>query len=105
MDTKFIWDEDLLLTVIMSSIGNEQARLDYKNAHLDVSSKWVDAINYMSGMRFTPVMEGDKVVGTHSVFVSESDFGGSIPKLLIRQKAAKGVHDFFEDCVKGAAQV
>ena len=105
MDTKFIWEEEEDFTIIMSSVGNEQAREEYKKANLEVSRKWVDAINYMSGMRFSPVVEGGKVVGTQSVFVSESDFGGSVPKLLIRQMAAKGVHDFFDDCVKAARQV
>jgi hypothetical protein len=61
----------------------------------------------MSGMRFFPIydpLDASNVIGTHSFFVSQSDFGGSIPKWLVNKMAAGGVHEFFDACITGASK-
>ena len=71
LDSKYIWEKDLV--IVMSSVGNETARDKYRKAHPKEASGWVDAINYMSGMRFFPIydpQDATKIVGTHSFFVS-----------------------------------
>ena len=56
----------------------------------------------MAGHLFEPLydpLDCKKVIGTSVVFVSESDFGGSVPKWLIQKLAPQGLSDFYEDLV------
>ena len=55
LDTKYIWEKDGV--IVMSSVGNEVVREDYKKAHPKEAASWVDAINYMSGMYFSPIYD------------------------------------------------
>ena len=101
-----MWEAEKV--IVMSSVGNEAVREEYRKAHPKEAASWVDAINYMSGMRFSAIYDSKdptKVIGIHSFFVSQSDFGGSVPKWLVNKMAAKGVHEFFDACITGASNV
>ena len=59
----------------------------------------------ISGMKFSPVIHNNETVGTHVVFVSQSDFGGSIPKWMTQRVAPNAIHEFYDDVVKVAKNV
>lgn len=65
------------------------------------------ANNILTGYKFKPIYSTEvpgKVVGTHLVFASESDFGGSVPKILMQKVAPKALHELIEEVVKLARQ-
>ena len=84
IDAKYIFPSENM--VIVSSHGCEKERQEYYETH-DLEGIEL-AVNNISAFKFFPIYEipGDptsKVVGTQTIFVNESDFGGSIPKWLV----------------------
>jgi hypothetical protein len=54
----------------------------------------------ISGLKFAPITDSaGTVVGTSLVFVSESDFGGSVPKWITQKFAPSALNDFMEETV------
>ena len=100
VDAKYIFEDSL--SVIVSSIGCEAEKEEYCRTH-DI--KGIEhAVNVISAMRFFPIYENpddvtSKVIGTTSIFVNESDFGGSIPKWLVQKFVPKSIHELFDDVV------
>ena len=59
------------------------------------------AVCNISGFKFYPIFdESGEVIGTKVVFLSESDFGGALPKWFTSHFTPKGIHDFYDDMVK-----
>ena len=44
------------------------------------------------------------IVGTSTTFVSETDFGGSVPKWIIRKFAPQGHYEFCDELVQAAKE-
>jgi hypothetical protein len=64
------------------------------------------ASDNISAFKYYPLYEDDdptkKVIGTLSIVVNESDFGGAVPKWLVQKFFPSSFHDMFEDVVQGA---
>ncbi len=83
-DAKYVWKEKGI--VIVSSLGCEKEKEEYCRTH-DLKGLEI-ATNILSAMIFLPVYEDpsdetSKIIGTRTIFVNESDFGGSIPIWLV----------------------
>ena len=66
------------------------------------------AVNNISAFKFFPIHEKPEdpttpVIGTRTIFVNESDFGGSIPKWLVQKLVPRSIHDLFEDVVNATS--
>ena len=62
------------------------------------------AVNNISAFKFYPIYQDPEdpaspVIGTQTIFVNESDFGGSIPKWLVQRLVPISIHDLFDDVV------
>ena len=84
IDAKYVWKEKCV--VIVSSIGCDVERDEYLRTH-DMRGLEL-AVNVLSAMKFIPVYqdpedETSEIIGTRTIFVNESDFGGSVPKWLV----------------------
>ncbi len=56
----------------------------------------------ISGFKFAPVydtQDANLIVGTSVVFMSESDFGGSMPKWFIQKFTPGGLFDSYEGLI------
>jgi len=54
----------------------------------------------ISGLKFTPITDyAGSIIGTSVVFVSESDFAGSIPKWITQKFAPPALNDYLEETV------
>ena len=56
----------------------------------------------ISGFKFAPVYDthdANLIVGTSVVFMSESDFGGSMPKWFIQKFTPGGLFDSYESLI------
>ena len=84
IDAKYVWKDRCV--VIVSSLGCDQERDEYLRTH---DTKGLElAVNVMSAMKFIPVYkdpedETSEIIGTKTIFVNESDFGGHVPKWLV----------------------
>ena len=103
IDAKYLWPDETL--AIMSSQGNEIIQGEYFRNNAKEVKGLTLAKSTISGMKFTPVLQNDQIVGTHVVFVSQSDFGGSIPKWMTQRVAPTAIHEFYDDVVKVAKLV
>lgn len=84
IDGKYIFREENM--VIVSSHGCEKEKQEYYETH-DLHGMEL-AVNNISAFKFYPIYESpddptSRVIGTQTIFVNESDFGGSIPKWLV----------------------
>jgi hypothetical protein len=82
IDAKYLWPEENM--VIVSSLGCEKEKQEYFETH---ELKGIElAVNNISAFKFYPIYNEDQtlIIGTHTIFVNESDFGGSIPKWLVQ---------------------
>jgi hypothetical protein len=100
IDAKYVWKEEGV--VIVSSLGCEKEKEEYCRTH-DLRGLEI-AVNVLSAMQFTPVYkdpldETSEIIGTRTIFVNESDFGGSIPKWLVQKFLPKSMHEMYEDVV------
>ena len=85
---------------IMSSEGNEKIREEYLKQP-EFKGYSIAHCN-ISGFKFAPVYDTQdptKIVGTSVVFMSESDFGGSMPKWFIQKFTPGGLYDFYEELI------
>ena len=57
------------------------------------------AHGYILGYKFNPIFDGDSIVGTNIVFVSEADLAGSIPKFVIKKVQPKVMSEYLHDLV------
>ena len=99
-DAKYVWNDEAV--VIVSSLGCEKERDEYCRTH-DLRGLEI-AVNILSAMKFIPIYENpddptSNVIGTTTVFVNESDFGGSIPKWLVQKFLPMSIHEMYEDVV------
>lgn len=97
-DSKYILKDEAM--VLVSSEGYEKERDEYfaKND----TRKYEHAVNNISAMKFFPIfdpVDKEKIIGTKTIFVNESDFGGSIPKWLVQKFVPKSIHELFDDVV------
>ena len=99
MDAKYLYPDELLC--IMSSEGNERIREEYMKSP-EFKGFSIAHCN-ISGFKFAPVYETEdsssKIIGTSMVFMSESDFGGSMPKWFIQKFTPGGLYDFYEELI------
>ena len=84
IDAKYVWKDRCV--VIVSSLGCEKERDEYLRTH-DLKGLEL-AVNVISAMKFIPVYkdpedETSEIIGTRTIFASESDFGGSVPKWVV----------------------
>jgi hypothetical protein len=100
IDAKYLWEKENI--VIMTSEGNEKLKEQYCSSKTDLQDVTV-AFCLISGHKYTPIFDEQdksKVIGTHIIFVSESDFGGSIPKWIITKFAPPSLSEFYDDVIK-----
>jgi hypothetical protein len=58
------------------------------------------AINNISAFKFYPVLnEQGETIGTRTIFINESDFGGVVPKWIVQFLIPKTLHELFDDVV------
>ena len=58
------------------------------------------AINNISAFKFYPVLNDQgETIGTRTIFVNESDFGGVVPKWIVQFLIPKTLHELFDDVV------
>ena len=58
------------------------------------------AINNISAFKFYPILnEQGETIGTRTIFVNESDFGGVVPKWIVQFLIPKTLHELFDDVV------
>lgn len=106
IDAKYVWKEDCV--VIVSSLGCEVEKEEYCRTH-DLRGLEL-AVNVLSAMKFFPVFkdpedETSEIIGTRTIFVNESDFGGSVPKWLVQKFLPKSIHEMYEDVVVTTRQM
>ncbi len=88
----------------MSGQGLESYRAEYlakQGGNLKGGLEFAN--NILTGYKFNPIyskVDPSQVVGTHLVFASESDFGGSVPKVLMQKVAPKALHELVEEVAK-----
>ncbi len=83
IDAKFLWNDEFVS--ISSGLGLESFKRDYIDKH-GLETKNIEfARNILSGFKFSHVYDQQtkNLTGTHILFLSESDFGGSVPKILM----------------------
>ena len=100
IDGKYIFPGENM--VIVSSHGCEKEKQDYYESN-DLQGMEL-AVNNISAFKFYPIYQDPEdpaspVIGTHTIFVNESDFGGSIPKWMVQKLVPMSMHDLFEDVV------
>jgi hypothetical protein len=100
IDAKYVWKEDCV--VIVSSLGCEPEMEEYCRTH-DLKGLEL-AQNILSAMKFFPIYEvpedeTSRIIGTRTIFVNESDFGGSVPKWLVQKFLPKSIHEMYDDVV------
>jgi hypothetical protein len=106
IDAKYVWKEDCV--VIVSSLGCDKEKEEYCRTH-DLRGLEI-AVNILSAMKFFPVYkdpldETSEIIGTRTIFVNESDFGGSVPTWLVQKFLPKSIHEMFEDVVVATRQM
>ena len=58
------------------------------------------AITVFSAFKFDPVHDAaGKVIGTKTILISVSEFGGTIPKFLVKKHTPRELNEFIEDMV------
>jgi len=105
IDAKFLWNEEHVS--ISTGLGLESFKKAYISAH-GLEDKNIEfARNILSGFKFSHLTDPltKRVIGTHILFVSESDFGGSVPKMLMLSIAPRAIHDMIEDLIPHARKV
>jgi hypothetical protein len=100
IDAKYLFPDESM--VIVSSHGCDKEKHEYYETH-DLKGMEL-AVNNISAFKFFPIYEtsGDPaspIIGSQTIFVNESDFGGSIPKWLVQKLVPMSIHDLFEDVV------
>ena len=100
IDGKYIFPGENM--VIVSSHGCEKEKQDYYESN-DLQGMEL-AVNNISAFKFYPIYQDPEdpaspVIGTQTIFVNESDFGGSIPKWLVQRLVPMSIHDLFDDVV------
>lgn len=61
------------------------------------------ALNNISGFKFYPILNDQgETIGTHTIFVNESDFGGIVPKWIVQFLIPKVLYELFDDVVTRA---
>ena len=99
IDAKFLWNDEFVS--ISTGLGLESFKRDYIVSH-GLENKNIEfARNILSGFKFSPAYDQatKKPIGTHILFLSESDFGGSVPKILMQKVAPRAIHDMIEDLI------
>ena len=104
VDAKYMWHDKNI--VIMSSHGNSH----YKDQYLGRSDLdgFTLAFCNITGLLFTPMVDpsdSQKVIGTNMVFVSESDFGGNVPKWITQKFAPSSLSEFCEEAAVNARSI
>jgi hypothetical protein len=84
IDAKYLFKEEHM--VIVSSFGCEKQKIEYYDTH-ELNGIEL-AVNNISAFKFFAIHEKPEdptspIIGTRTIFVNESDFGGSIPKWLV----------------------
>jgi hypothetical protein len=99
IDAKYIWPDDSI--AIMSSQGLEDFRDEYiaKSGIKDATF----GNDLLTAFKFEPLLDNEGVPqGTKTIFVSWSDFGGSVPKSLVQRVAPKEICFFYDEIVQAA---
>ncbi|TNV80609.1 hypothetical protein FGO68_gene8835 [Halteria grandinella] len=102
IDAKYVWPEDNI--AIMSSQGMDAFREIYQErfSQKDVTYGY----DLMTAFKFEAVCDAGGVPqGTRVAFVSQSDFGGSVPKSLVQRVAPKEICGFLDEIVQAAKKV
>lgn len=99
-DSKYHFREENLF--IMSGRGNERVKEEYYAKH--DCRKYSLGHTLLSVLRFDPIVEAGRVVGTRSHFMSIADYG-SIPKWIIKKLAPNGFTEFYDDYAEAAKKV
>jgi len=95
-DAKYMLPDENLC--IISSRGNDQWREAF-GKQVNVTSM-AHAITVFSAFKFEPVHDAaGKVIGTKTILISVSEFGGTIPKFLVKKHTPKELNEFVEDMV------
>ena len=85
---------------IFSSNGNEDIAKQFaSNNDLEGSAL---AKTIISGHWWMPIIEEGQVVGTKAIYLNQSDFGGNIPKWLVRQFVPKAIIETYDSLIKAA---
>ena len=90
--------------LISSSNGNEEIRDEY------MSSKELGGLTVahqlLSGHWIKPIYDNQQnIIGTSAFFVSESSFGGAVPKWIINKFAPPAIIQYYDDIVKAAKNI
>ena len=100
-DAKYMYHKENLC--IITSHGNDIYRNQYIQSK-DLKGLSL-ALTVFSAFKFEPVFDKadpSKVIGTKTILISVSDFGGSIPQYLIKKFTPKELKEFLDDMVIGA---
>jgi hypothetical protein len=100
VDAKYLYPDELLC--IMSSEGNKMERQQYMEENAAEFKGFSIAHCNISGFKFSPFYDKNDtslITGTSVVFMSESDFGGSMPKWFLQKFTPGGLFDFYEDLI------
>ncbi len=87
----------------MSSEGNDKEREEF----MEKTGKNIKGMSLafcrLTGLKLYPVFDHNQsVVGTKGVFVTQFDYGGSIPKWLIMKQSPQNILSFYEEFIKMA---
>ena len=94
----------------MTSQGLEEYRKTFlKSLSASAAKDITFGNNLMTAFKFDPIF-GDQthpetVTGTRVVFVSWSDFGGSVPKSIVQRVAPKAIAEFYDEIVQTAKKI
>ena len=104
VDVKYtIADE---LTCLMSSEGNDKERevfMQQVGKHIKGMSL---AFCRLTGLKMYPVLDHNQcVIGTKGVFITQFDYGGSIPKWLVLKQSPQNILSFYEEFIKMARKL
>lgn len=101
-DTKYFLRQENMF--MMSSRGNDDIHREYFSKH--DCSKYTLAFTHLAFLKFDPIInELGVVTGTKSTFMSITDYGGSLPKRLLKSLAPKGFTEFYDEFVGAAKKI
>ena len=103
-DAKYMYHKENLC--IITSHGNETYKNQYTKSN-DLKGLSL-ALTVFSAFKFEPIFDkadSTKVIGTKTILISVSDFGGSIPQYLIKKFTPKELKEFLDDMIAGAKKL
>ena len=90
----------------MSSEGNDKERQIFMQQKGNQIKGMSPAFCKLTGLKLYPVVDHNQtVIGTKGVFVTQFDYGGSIPKWLIMKQSPQNILSFYEEFIKMARKL